>query len=687
MVAVVSNRELFIAAGDKQRKKSTRLANALAVELLNYGIAPDQEIVERISHHKRKSAQAICNNILAMYTIGDLNPPLFSGWETRTEFTFEEFVVQICGYMLQLNGNDLEDPGFMASLKAKVDFKKLKRLKLADDENARCRFERLVSSNVALDKKSQTDLVKLSAHYYLSAPADIKSAEARIAVLIGMVDAGVPLANAMERLKCQPADVLRFAAAKFDFEGVKLPADVLYASVPWSQRVQLLTFLSNSSFEYLCEAMGNNRQAWIRFFKHTHLMTQADFRNRFTKVVAAAMVSVGSKQEAIPKRAVENFLRDHKKFYDVTESGNLAFRTFASRIQSSVENQDFEAFQKEIQTRPNFLFRNIGSLSNVCTKKTESDFVELVRGLIDHASASVLFSIIQIDVNADFRIIDSKGNTTVTDANYSPVIGEVQGLAEREIFRRYGFEGQVAVDEKLKNKIVPFLSTNADLDRGTKIKFEDSKYLYFVMHWVEQAGRRTDLDHSYVCLDKDWNAETIYFGNQANSFIAQSGDITSAPAPNGGTEYGRIDLKKIPSKVQYIVPIMNVYCGDVFSENEVAYAGFMFSNEGEFSLSRKHVRYDLSQPANSNIPFVMDVKAKEIIVVDFNNRHRNGLTAHSSIGEIKKVISALKSKKFMTIERFAKLLSGDDSRNSLTIKPKAKGKKQIEPADLQSLIK
>ena len=40
MVAVVSNRELFIAAGDKQRKKSTRLANALAVELLNSALKP-----------------------------------------------------------------------------------------------------------------------------------------------------------------------------------------------------------------------------------------------------------------------------------------------------------------------------------------------------------------------------------------------------------------------------------------------------------------------------------------------------------------------------------------------------------------------------------------------------------------------------------------------------------------------
>jgi hypothetical protein len=686
MFATVSNRELFVADGDKRRTKSTKLANALVVELMRYGIVPDEEMVARIARQKRESARATCEAILKLYTIGELNPPLFKDWEDRTEFTFDEFVVQILGYTFQLSGNDLADPAFMVGLKNRVEFKKLKRLKLADDSDALDRFNRLVASKVALDKNAQHDLVALARTYFTCSPDFIQSAEARMAVVLGMVQSGVELLTALKQLNCQHSDALRYAAAKFDFECVKLPADVLYATLTWRDRIQLLTFLDGASFNDLCESMGNNREAWFRFFKHIHLFQQKEFRNRFTNCVAAALVSVGSKMEGIPEGAVRQYVQTQTKFYDVTEGGNLAYRTFASRVQSAVEKKDFTAFKQEIQTRPNHLLRNLGAFSNVCTRKTKGQFVELVRSMIDNASVGVLFSIVQIDVNAKYRIIDSKGNTTVTEANYNSVIGEIQGVVEREIYRRYGFEGKVCVTSKLKAKIVPFLSTNAELDRGSRIKFSKSKYLYFLMHWVQKANCRTDLDHSYVCLDKNWKAETIFFGNQANLFIKQSGDITNAPAPKGGTEYGRIDLKAIGKNVRYIVPIINVYSGDVFSENETAYAGFMFSDDARFSIQRQHTRYDLSQPANVNIPFIIDVKEQEIVIVDFNNRNRNGMTAHSSIGEIKKVISALKTKKFMTMERLAQMLSGDDSKTSLTIKTNASGSNEIEPSDLQSLF-
>lgn len=686
MVATVSNRQLFIPDGDRQRPQSVRLANALAIELLRYGVKPDEEIIARISRHKRRNAEEICQTILKMFTIGELNPPLFEQWEQRTEFAFEEVVVQILGYIFQLSGNDLEDPGYMARLKKHVDFGRMKQLSLASSKRAQTRFERLVNSKVALEKESQHDLVELAKVYHAAAPEHISSAEARIAVLMGMLGSGMSLPGALEQLNCQPADVLRYAAARHDFEGVKLPSDVTYAQLSWKERIGILRFLHRTSFEELCEAMGNNRSAWYRFFRHAHVLQQKDFRNRFTKVVAAALVSVGSRQDSIPAGRISDYLATQKEFFDVTDSGNIAYRTFASRVQSAVESRDFARFRTEVEKRPTYLLRNIGSLSNVCTRDTESDFVELVRGSIDKASVSVLFSIVQIDVSADYRIIDSKGNTTVVEANYSPVIGEVQALAEREIYRRYGKPGKVEVQDKLKNKVVPFLATNAELDRGTRIGFDKAKYLYFLMHWVQKAGRRTDLDHSYVCFDHEWKSETIYFGNQANSFISQSGDITNAPAPNGGTEYGRISLTQIPKHVRYIVPIINVYSGDAFSENETAYAGFMFSDAPEFLLSRQHTRYDLNQPANSNIPFVIDVASQEIIIVDFNNRQRNGLTAHDSIAEIRKVISALNTKKFMTLQRFATILSGNDDTVSLTITAKAKKKKQIEPADLQSLV-
>lgn len=686
MIATISERELYVPDGHAFHESSVKMSNALAIELLNYGILCDEAIVNRLCRQTPEAATRICHSILKMYTIGDVNTPLFDQWERRTEFLFEERCVQILGYMFQFSSKDLANPDYLRKLKANVDFSRIQTLKLASSKRAENRFRRLVTSEVALGQESQRDLAALAQVYHAVAPQQIHSAEGRIAVLMGMVASGMTVATALKQLQCNAMDVLRYAAGKVSFESLKLPADVMYAKLPWRERVQLLSFLSEIEFDDLCESMGNNRTAWFRFIRHVHLLQQPDFRNRFPSVVAAACVSIQSKMDSVPEGRVRKYIDDKSSFIDLTDAGNLVFRTFASRIQSAVDRQDFDALRSEIVRQPSYLLRNIGSLSHVCTSETQEAFVDLVKENVAHANAGVLFSIIQINVNAEFRIIDSKGNTTVTEANYSPVIAKVQAVAEHEIHRRFGFDGKVLVDNELKSRIVPFLSTNAELDRGTRIPFQKSAYLYFLIHWVQKANRRTDLDHSYVCFDKDWNSETIYFGNQANSFIKQSGDITNAPAPEGGTEYGRIDLHRIPKHVRYIVPIVNVYCGDVFSENESAYAGFQFSDSDHFALSREHTRYDLNQPANSNVPFVIDVQSREIVIVDFNNRQQNGLTAHSSIDEIRKVISALKTKRFVTIQRFAELLSGDQSSTALRIRRKSRNKSECSPENLQSLI-
>ncbi len=138
--------------------------------------------------------------------------------------------------------------------------------------------------------------------------------------------------------------------------------------------------------------------------------------------------------------------------------------------------------------------------------------------------------------------------------------------------------------------------------------------------------------------------------------------------------------------MKYIVPICNVYCGDLFADNEVAYAGFMFSEEGKFSITRDHVRYDLNQPASANVPFVIDVRSKEIIVVDFNNRIKRGLTAHADLADLRKIVLALKSKRFMTIGRLANLLSGDGPLTEWNVCENPTQTTDIAPADLFSVF-
>lgn len=668
------------------RPESLNIANGLFAELLNYGIVTDDEVISRISKLKPKKALKICKEIADEYVAPALNPPLFKNWEDRTFYSLGEFVVQIYGYIFQISGNDLSNPEFSRNLKKKIDFKKFKSLTLASDEEVKEYVNNLFGANVSQDRATSEKLVKAAKNLDFKFLENIKSDEARIAALLG-VSKKNDLGISLKALNCKPADVLRYAAAKKDFDLVKLPADVKYSNLSWAERVKSLSFLSKFDFEYLNEAMGMNRGAWNKYFKHIHLMNQKGFINRFKDITLAHYISNGNRLDNAP----ESFLGDIKKLItnklvEVTKGGTLAYRTFASRIQSAIENQNIEGIEELGNQRPNYILRNLTAVANGVNKKDNNRFVRFVKSLLKEASPDVLFSILSIDVSASYRIIDVKGDTVVEKADYNPVIGEIQTNIEKEINRRWGYTGRVNVQDVLKDNIVPFLAKNTNLARGTKFNVEKKDYLYFFVHWV-QKNTRTDIDHSYVSFDKNWNHEMVWYGRQANDYIAQSGDITNAPAPNGGTEYGKISLNKIPDRIKYIVPIVNVFTGDLFKDNQEVKVGFFGSNEETFTLNRKHNTYDLDQPAMGNIPFLIDIEKGEITLLDINLRNYSRGSAFQYVDTIKNVISATQTKNYISIGKLAKILSGKKSEGvSLTITNKAENKNEITPESLFSLF-
>jgi len=687
---IAANR-YYIANKGATNKVSWAIANAMATELACYNIGVSRPLMEAIASNTNKDAMDFCKQVLKDYTVGKLNPPLFKNWENRTYFSFDEMIVQIFGYILQISGNDLESEGYMENILSKVQYAKAKTLQLVTLDEALEKFHSLVDVKVSLDKKAQATLQKAGAEF-----ADvisfynkrIYSDEARIAVLMGLLKS-VSLYTALGMLKCKPADVLRYAAALHDFGGVKLPYDVIYGKLSWADRVDLLRYL-HGYFEYdeLMEAMGNNREAWNRFFKHIHIFQQKGFVNRFPYVGVSARVSCGHKMDSFPSSYVGTLKAlEAEGVIEVLPTSNTVYRTFASRITSAIEEKSFDKIYKLLNKNAGYLLRNLASVSNGIRKKDEKDFVGFVRTKLNTASADVLFSILSLDMDAEYRVIDVKGDTVIQPANYPKVIGDIQGDICRVINERWGYKGKVIVEDGLENNIVPFLDKNTNLQRGTRIPFEDKDSIYFFMHWIQSAKCRTDLDSSYIAFDNNWNSTTIYYGNQANYFLTHGGDITNAPAPNGATEYGRIRLDRIPHGVQYIVPIINVFTGEPFSDLKEAYAGFMFSNSNTFKIEASHVRYDLTNPANFNVPFIVDVKNREIIVMDYNSRTRIGFTAHSEIDNMKKLISAVQTKNYITIQKLADMLSGDSDEVSLEIRKSVRRDDEIAPESLATLFK
>lgn len=680
----IANNKVYVPSGGKVRRKSLVVANAMAVELLNYGVVPSTELILRIASHSRSKAKEYANEILKQHTIGDVNPPLFKNWESRTYFSFGEVVAQIFGYMLQISGNDLADANYMEDLRSRIDFKGKTKLKLASEAKAKKKLGELLNATVAQDRANLRTLVTLAKDVSTDdlGVDYVRSDEARVALADALAKTR-PLFCVLRALQCKPADVMRIAAFRKDVSETKLPHNVLYANLNWQDRKAMVGYLGTFDFEDLSEAMGHNRAAWTRFFSHIHLMGQKEFVRKHGEVAFAAYVASRGRAKDVAPELMSHYKR-FNSMLDVTGEGSLTYRTFESRLKYAVEKKSWPILKDLLEKRPSYLLRNLMTVSNGVNARHKKAFLKLVETSVKKASVGVLFSLVQIDEKTPYRVIDVKGSTTIEPANYPPFFKDIRKLVKKELKHRFGFEGKVFVEEGLKDKIVPFLAANGELDRGSSFDIPDAPYMYFFMHWVQPEGRRTDLDHSWFIIKNNGSHETISFYNQANSFITQSGDITNAPAPHGGTEYTKVRLDKLPRNVRYLVPSINVYCGMPFSENNEAYAGFFFSDSAEFNINADHVRYDLTQPAHLNFPFVIDVKKNKVVILDYNQESRYGSIAESFYGQIQKILQA--KKKVMTIGKLAKLLSGDDGKMSLKVTTKKKHSKHIEPQDLYTLF-
>jgi stress response protein SCP2 len=443
--------------------------------------------------------------------------------------------------------------------------------------------------------------------------------------------------------------------------------------------------------------MGLNRTAWTRYFKHTHFFGQRNFANRFTPLYVAAYISLGSKYDNLTNKAlikrVDKLINED--VVEVTQGGNLVYRTFASRMQTAIDNKNWKAIKKLADGKENYIMRNLSTVSNGIKDKDEADFIKYLKKAVKDTDIGVLFSLLSINVDSEYRVMDVKGDTRIETAQYPEFFRKIQKEIRSYVKSQYGFSGQVKYSPELEDRIVPFLSKNSELERGTKIAINDDINLFFYVHWMERAVKkdghydewtnRTDLDLSFIAFDENWRSTSIAFYRQANGYITLSGDFTSAPPPNGATEYGKIRIDQLPKNVRYIVPVINCFTANGFDNNEYVRAGFFTSQNVQFTLKQDAIKYNITAPAQMNLPFVLDVQNREVIVIDYNRRERMGYIAESYLDDVRKVILATKTKNYISIGKLAEMLSGTGKTTSLTIANNA-GKGEINPESLFSLF-
>ncbi|GHC85321.1 hypothetical protein [Streptomyces flavofungini] len=181
------------------------------------------------------------------------------------------------------------------------------------------------------------------------------------------------------------------------------------------------------------------------------------------------------------------------------------------------------------------------------------------------------------------------------------------------------------LDAALGDLPVPFAERASavslvSVPRGSSLPLPgDSERLRLFLHWLQPKGVRVDLDLSVALYDDAWRfvglcdyTQLEYGGGAAR----HSGDLTSAPAPHGATEYLDLDLPRLAKAgIRYVVPAVLSYNNVPFDELPDAFAGFMAvdpAEQGRVRYDPRTVRqrFDLAGEAALRVPMVVDLRSR-----------------------------------------------------------------------------
>ncbi len=183
------------------------------------------------------------------------------------------------------------------------------------------------------------------------------------------------------------------------------------------------------------------------------------------------------------------------------------------------------------------------------------------------------------------------------------------------LVRRLPVHDLLLVDRAVRSVAVPRSGRGTAkgmgvLPRGSRTEVQGDRLRFFV-HWTQTRDGVTDLDLSVTLLDRDFAPiGQVSWTNLREGGIVHSGDLVTAPAPDGATEMIDLDLSALDDRVRHVVPQVLVYSGDGFGALPEAFFGYM-TRDGEqggmpFDPRTVRVRSDLEGASRVLVPLVFN---------------------------------------------------------------------------------
>ncbi|WP_447040274.1 MXAN_6230/SCO0854 family RING domain-containing protein [Streptomyces sp. DSM 118878] len=515
----------------------------------------------------------------------------------------------------------------------------LRALRLAGPDDAAAELAALLARRTPLSAQDHDDLVLLLGH---AAPTD---AAAWLPASVPLRESkALALAPLLDHAETRPlvarhadtaTDVLRLLVVRSGGDPDLLEPPRL-RGLPRPLRRELLALLDRLDFARLAEDMARHPRTWKRAGEILHPFEGA---HRHARVALAFAVLRGTPLD--DSRLGGMLLAEAARYECVRLVGDrLRVVTWQSRVEDALGRWDTTAAAGLLRGRPGELLRRLDLLLARSGSVTLPEPVgeALAHALPRTAPGPLLGAYGQLKIRTvpgHRRVFFPRGRVTKAYAveDHRPPLasraarraGElIEAEAVRRLAEREGEPYEVAVlDASLADLPVPFAerASAASLiavPRGSSLPMPaDSETVRLFLHWLQPKGTRVDLDLSVALYDDLWRFVGLcdythleYGGGAAR----HSGDLTSAPAPHGATEYLDLDLPRLAAAgVRFVVPAVISYNDVPFDELPDAFAGFMAvegKTRARYDPRTIRQRFDLAGDAKLTVPMVVDLRAR-----------------------------------------------------------------------------
>ncbi|WP_328973365.1 MXAN_6230/SCO0854 family RING domain-containing protein [Streptomyces sp. NBC_00239] len=435
-------------------------------------------------------------------------------------------------------------------------------------------------------------------------------------------------------------DVLRLAAVRSGGDaGLLTPTRFTALSRPL--RRAMLQALDGLDVTLAAEDMRRHEQAWKHLAERLHPFEHA------TRYPNAALTFAALRKTTLTDDALSHTLRTTARRVPTasTNRPKVALALWSTQVETALAEADVRRALPLLAQRPGELLRRLDHMLRLADSDHAARVLDALEQAVPQVAPGVILSALgEIRTRSRKgaeRVFFPKGGNAkahIISDQRAPLAGTVVDRAVAiltgEILRRAGRLAPVdtaVLDAGLDGLMVPFAERTASralvtLPRGSELPLPDGRTVRLFLHWMESTGSgRTDLDLSAAMFNDSWeHVGTCDYTRLrfAGTAAVHSGDLTSAPAPQGASEFVDLDLDKLAAAgVRYLVAVVFSFNNVAFDDLADAFAGFMARDEdgntgAVFDPRQVEQRFDLTGQSRASVPLLIDVKGRTMRWLD-----------------------------------------------------------------------